>query len=329
MPADERHVGDLLVGDVRIEIGVVDEAMLILRIGCARQVRMQEGADIDDVGMRIGCERVPGPQAGRLGPADIALIFVLGDFRVRRIEVGVDGDERASDPVPMRMTGTRRHVMHECQVGIEAQCAGADIVGSAIEELAVGDVLAPVRKTLRSDRQSATDCENCRYPAAPWRGRHGPNRRCRPRYRSAVPPVPPGNAIPGRRRQRRCSVHDRCRALQHLDPVNVIYVEGRDGGVERAAPWNAVHDQQKGVELVQAPEGRDGARGTRVAACRRFDPGHEAQRGLQVPRVARAQLASRDDRRVGRDAIVWLPAHALPSPRPVRYHFPSAQLPPS
>ena len=56
----QRQVIELRVCDVRVEIAIVDEPMLVLRIDRAAQIGMQEARNIDDIRVRIGKKRVPG-----------------------------------------------------------------------------------------------------------------------------------------------------------------------------------------------------------------------------------------------------------------------------
>jgi hypothetical protein len=68
---------------------------------------------------------------------------------------------------------------------------------------------------------------------------------------------------------RGCTVHHRRGALENLDALDIVKVQRRDRRVERAAPRNAVDNQQDGVELVQAQERRHGAGGAGIAAGQR------------------------------------------------------------
>ena len=84
-------------------------------------------------------------------------------------------------------------------------------------------------------------------------------------------------------------------ALEHLDPLDVVEVEVRNGRVERAAERHAVDHQQKGVELVQPPERRNGAGRAGVAAGGRFDARRQWPGRPQIGHAAGAQVVAGED----------------------------------
>src|SRR5439155_20513629 len=96
--------------------------------------------------------------------------------------------------------------------------------------------------------------------------------------------------------KRRRAVHDRRGSAEDLDAIDIAEVEGRQIRIERAAPWDAVYDEQKRVELAKPPQLRHAAGGPGVAARGDRHAGHRPQRALQVARVARAQVIAVDDR---------------------------------
>src|SRR6185295_9911961 len=99
------------------------------------------------------------------------------------------------------------------------------------------------------------------------------------------------------------AVHHRRRAAQDLDPLDVREVDAGEGGIEGAAPGHAVHDEEKSVELAQAPDLGHRAGGTGVASRSDRDAGGERQRGGKVGDAAVGELLAADDGDRGRDGL--------------------------
>ena len=91
----QRGLGRRTGGQVRVDVAVVDVAALVLRVGVAVEVRVQEGADVGNVGVgdtRPSVSHVP--QRSRPRVADHEVVLVLVDPGVGGIEVGVDRRQR-------------------------------------------------------------------------------------------------------------------------------------------------------------------------------------------------------------------------------------------
>ena len=68
-------------------------------------------------------------------------------------------------------------------------------------------------------------------------------------------------------------IHDRGCAAQHLNLFDVSEIKRCQSGVECAAPWHTVHNQQERIEFAQSPQTWHGTSGTAVAAGRDINTG--------------------------------------------------------
>ncbi len=90
------------------------------------------------------------------------------------------------------------------------------------------------------------------------------------------------------------AVHHGRRPPLDLDALHVLQVQGGERRVEGAAPGHAIHHQQEGVELLQAPELGDAggrpavAAGDEVDACRQGQ-GTAEVRGAAVGQILRGE----------------------------------------
>src|SRR6185312_2830470 len=88
------------------------------------------------------------------------------------------------------------------------------------------------------------------------------------------------------------TIHHWRGAAEHLNSVDVAQVQCRQRGIESSAPWHAIDNQQKSVELFQSPEIRNGTRGSRVSSGRDLNAGCERKRAAKVCGAARSQFVS-------------------------------------
>src|SRR5579862_6355047 len=72
-----------------VKVIVQDRTILILRVGGAAQVRVQESPDVIDVGAGKRGECLPGSPRGRSRIAHSQLVLGLVERGVRRIEISV------------------------------------------------------------------------------------------------------------------------------------------------------------------------------------------------------------------------------------------------
>ena len=211
---------------------------------------------------------------------------------VRLVRAGPDADDRAG-----------RRVANDGEVRVDGKLARADVQRPAIEHPAVRDVLPLVgeSETLPVDGQGLLVVADLRQDE---------RRRATRRAVVAIGDIDLVGRLAGGMvdflhdaDKGGGAIHHRRGALQHLDPLHVVHVQGGDHRVEGPAPGHAVDHQQEGVELVQAPERRHRARRPGVTPGRRLDPGNQTEGRGHVRGVAASQFAAGNHRNVDRNAV--------------------------
>ena len=91
------------------------------------------------------------------------------------------------------------------------------------------------------------------------------------------------------------SEHDGRGAPKDFNAFEIVEIERAQSRVERAAPWHIVHDEQKGIKFLEAPEFRHGARRPVVAAWRDVNASRQRERTQEISDTAVPQLVAADD----------------------------------
>ena len=118
-PDGKNNVAEHVACQVRVEIIIIDLAILILRVGGTAQIWMQKGTNVVNVRVRDGDESVPRPPERRPRIADGQLILILVELGVSRIEIGIQwrqGRERRA----LADHRAGRYVANNAQVRVDA-----------------------------------------------------------------------------------------------------------------------------------------------------------------------------------------------------------------
>src|SRR5690349_3944568 len=104
---------------------------------------MQEGADVIDMRARKGGESLPVSPCGRSRITQGQLVFGLVECGIRRIEICVERRE-GGECAAFTDYRTGWYIADDAQVRIYAELPGAEIERAAVEQIAIGDLFAPV-----------------------------------------------------------------------------------------------------------------------------------------------------------------------------------------
>lgn len=267
-----------------------------MRHAIVREIRTQESLDVVGDAARIREPRAPVARARRHDVAERELPAILVLLRAARIVVCIDRNARRQLAAFARMRA-RRILIEEIAVGIDREFAAADLTRAAIKQVRA----IPARAIA-----AELDRIGVEQQRLPPRGVRIGKRHRRRNARAAAAADADFDArgsLPGRvvdhvdhaDEARRAVAHGRG-ALEHFDALDVRDVERRERGRERAAPRNAVDDEQERIELAQAPECGHRRGRTAVAAGRDVDACDERERGSKIVRATRLQLVAGDDR---------------------------------
>jgi len=131
---------------MRIEIPIINVPALILRIGGAAQVGMQEGSDVFNIRISKGYKAVPDAAGNRLRITYSHVILVLVDLCVRGIKIRVYGCECRQSRAYAN-DRTWGNVTDEGEIRVDAQRAGSEVEFPPIKNSFVGYDFASVCKS--------------------------------------------------------------------------------------------------------------------------------------------------------------------------------------
>ena len=182
----------------------------------------------------------------------IELHAVLILARVGRIDIGVQREARRQHAVLDRMRAVRI-LTQRCHVDIEMELAQISVAGSTIQNMTAihaGTILAELlRRGIRAER--LLEYAPIRQIAAD-RGHAGAARTRADRYARGRGPRRIVNDLDDADERGR-AVHDRRRAAQHFDALDIGQIQRRQCRVEGTARRDAIDNKQEGIELAQAP----------------------------------------------------------------------------